>query len=683
MHNEEDKPVFSDARSVIITVQEYLEHQDIYSISRSPRNPTPKDTLYLKTALAEKKLVVRLRDQDNFSGVEAIYPGTDDNEIICLFKKIMEGNVFIILKIEHNGNEIEIRRSFFDTVKVMKGDTEYYDILEPLTRYFEIPTNDEMQYLVDAIEAAEVPLKFSMGSMIKHNKQDLALPHLETLAKAVDKATVPITLELGSHYIYQEECRRIAEIIKAAKHKLTLSLLCSQHIGPDCAKILADSIQNAQTELDLNLRVTDIGDEGVDHICKALKTVKYPISLNLMYNKLSEKSAKSIADAVALASTAISIDYRNNVIENHNISKEALRHFASAIANAKSSFTLILSEYRIGDEGAKILAEGLSKARADINLRIAYNDITTKGAEYIANAISETKANLDIDISSNYIELGGSRIILKQIEEANGNRSLSITLGGHLTYGEFYHKIDVEALCDAIKNTKAQISLTIKSTVFSDEDISSISKAIRETKAKKLTLHLDNTDGWLEKTPQEYIVALSAAMKALPGNVVLKFSAKTGEDSHFDLEELKSKLKEYEKPHTTVTINEMSDDDGDPTDTDENNSGSDNPGDDTPGDGSTSAPEQSSMSAGQENHGYISLPTNEEPEMLDLYLANNTEAPVDKAKKEYLESLESLNEGHDLNQNITLNKYIIPEIYDAAPSKHDLPDVAMLSGISS
>jgi hypothetical protein len=180
----------------------------------------------------------------------------------------------------------------------------------------------------------------------------------EKVRAALLESSTEVELNLRRDNIGDEGTKPLAEFLKVnmSVSKLFLGI---NDIGDEGAKPLAEALKVNKTLTELDLWVNNIGAEGAKALAEALKINSSLTELNLWGNKLGDEGAKALAEAIKVNKGLSKIDLGNN-----NISDDGAKALAEAIKVNQSVTVLYLYGNKISYEGARLLAEAQAARNA-------------------------------------------------------------------------------------------------------------------------------------------------------------------------------------------------------------------------------------------------------------------------------------------------------------------------------
>lgn len=184
------------------------------------------------------------------------------------------------------------------------------------------------------------------------------------LVKALEMHIHITHLNLLGTQLSFEGCRRLAFLLPVCPVLTTIDLGCNE-LGPPAAAVFADVLHRCSL-LTLNLSSNNMGDDGVTHLCRALKKSPRLTSLALAKNNLSDASARCCGETLQC----------NTVL-----------------------LRLYLNSNQITDVGAEHLAEGLRKNGVLATLALSFNELTTKGLQSLDLAIDRNRSLTSLKVA--------------------------------------------------------------------------------------------------------------------------------------------------------------------------------------------------------------------------------------------------------------------------------------------
>lgn len=240
----------------------------------------------------------------------------------------------------------------------------------------------------------------------------------------------------------------------------------NDHIGPDGAKSLADSLRGNNTLTLLDLSYCWIGDAGIKSLADSLQGSSTLLTLNLSRNKIKTKGCKALADSLQ-PHTSLSGSLTRLVLSSNEISKKGAVALATAFKNggATALRSLSLTSAKIGDAGTVALAESLVQR---------------------CNMLQSRPPPLELQLEYNEIGVEGGKILAESLY-ANTLSRLSL-FSNNMGEG-------VTPLADSLHTNTSLLSLDLRSTQIGPEQVMSLAGALRNNTSLTRLLLGENSIG--------------------------------------------------------------------------------------------------------------------------------------------------------------------------------------------
>ncbi|KAJ7392227.1 NACHT, LRR and PYD domains-containing protein 12 [Desmophyllum pertusum] len=213
-------------------------------------------------------------------------------------------------------------------------------------------------------------------------------------------------LDLGDNNITDQD-QGVSHLCDALKHvncKLTELNLGHNNITDQGVSHLCDALKDVNCKLtELNLGYNNITEQGVSHLCDALKHVNCKLTkLNLGYNNITEQGVSHLCDAlkdVNCKLTKLNLGY-------NNITEQGVSHLCDALKHVNCKLTkLNLGYNNITEQGVSHLCDALKHVNCKLTeLNLGYNNITDQGVSHLCDALKDVNCKLtELDLSYNNI----------------------------------------------------------------------------------------------------------------------------------------------------------------------------------------------------------------------------------------------------------------------------------------
>ncbi len=189
-------------------------------------------------------------------------------------------------------------------------------------------------------------------------------------------------LDLNNNNITDQGVSHLCDALKDVNCKLTEVNLNGNNITDQGVSHLCDALKDKNCKLtELNLADNKITDQGASHLCDALKDVNCKLTeLNLADNKITDQGVSHLCDAlkdINCKLTELNLDGNNNTC----ITDQGVSHLCDALKNVNCKLTkLYLACNNITDQGVSHLCDALKSVNCKLTvLNLSYNNITNQG----------------------------------------------------------------------------------------------------------------------------------------------------------------------------------------------------------------------------------------------------------------------------------------------------------------
>jgi len=320
----------------------------------------------------------------------------------------------------------------------------------------------------------------------------LLLDCLTTQLKSEDGRQKAL-LMLKCLYEYNDETtvkEAASELELHENHKLVNDLYFSEcQVTPVECTAIVYFVKNLKRPTVLNLKDNSVGDQGVSHLCDALKNVNCNLTkLNLSRNSITDQGVSHLCDALKNVNCKLTkLDLSSNSITGQGVS-----HLCDALKDVNCKLTkLDLHFNSITDQGVSHLCDALKNVNCKLTkLNLSMNSITDQGVSHLCDALKNVNCKLTkLDLSVNSITEQG----VSHLCDALKNVNCKLTKLG-LTYNSITDQ-GVSHLCDALKNVNCKLTkLDLSHNSITDQGVSHLCDALKNVNCKltKLDLNFDS-----------------------------------------------------------------------------------------------------------------------------------------------------------------------------------------------
>jgi Ran GTPase-activating protein (RanGAP) involved in mRNA processing and transport len=289
-------------------------------------------------------------------------------------------------------------------------------------------------------------------------------------------------LDLRTSQIDDEGAKALAKALENNQVLIELDLWGNQ-IGDEGAKALAKALENNQVLTKLGLWDNQIGDEGAKALAKALENNQVLTELILWGKDIGDEGAKAFAKALENKQVFTKLYLRAD-----QIGAEGAKALAKALENNQVLTELILWGKDIGDEGAKALAKALENKQTLTTLYLRANQIGDEGAKALAKALENKLALAKLGLLDNQIGDEGAKALAKALENKLALAKLGLLDNQIGDEG-------AKALAQTLENNQALTELHLGTNQIGDEGAKALAKALENKLALAKLGLLDNQIG--------------------------------------------------------------------------------------------------------------------------------------------------------------------------------------------
>jgi len=281
-----------------------------------------------------------------------------------------------------------------------------------------------------------------------------------------------------------------SELEKNSKFTNEITLFCCQVTPVECAAI-AFFVKHLVEPIILNLALNCVADQGVLHLCDALKHANCKITeLNLFGNSITNEGVSHLCDALKNVNCKLT---KLNLFFN-SITDEGVSHLCDALKHVNCKLTeLNLSINKITDQGVSHLCDALKHVNCKLTeLNLCCIRITDEGVSHLCDALKHVNCKLtELNVSNNSITDQGVSHLCDALKHVNCKLT-ELNLG--------YKSITdqgISHLCDALKHvnckvTKLGLRLSLGCKSITDQGVSHLSDALKHVNCKLTELNLED-----------------------------------------------------------------------------------------------------------------------------------------------------------------------------------------------
>ncbi len=228
----------------------------------------------------------------------------------------------------------------------------------------------------------------AVNSFIDLLCDSLAVPHSS-------KAKLMALLTIRCLHEYNDDStmkRAASELRKNSNFKNRMDL-CSCQVTPvDCIAIV-HFIKHLDELTQLNLDANSITDQGVSHLCDALKDVNCKLTkLHLSNNSITDQGVSHLCDALKNANCKLT----NLDLVYNKITGQSMSHFGDALKSENCKLVeLSLRNNNLTDQGVALLCDALKDGECNLTrLDLRNNSITDQGLSHLCDALMTLQVTL-------------------------------------------------------------------------------------------------------------------------------------------------------------------------------------------------------------------------------------------------------------------------------------------------
>ena len=314
----------------------------------------------------------------------------------------------------------------------------------------------------------------------------------------------PSVLDLSDNNVADEGVAHLCGALKDGNCKLTGLDLSLTNITDQGVVHLCGALKDGNCNLtELDLRSTNITDQGVAHLCGALKDVNCKLTkLDLRMTKITNQAVVHLCGALKDGNcklTGLELSWTK-------ITDQGVVHLCGALKDGNCKLTgLDLSWTKITDQGVVHLCGALKDGNCNLTeLDLRMTSITDQGVVHLCGALKDGNCKLtELDLSETNITDQGVVHLCSALKDGNCNlfeldlRMTSITDQG------------VVHLCNALKDGNCKLTeLDLSKTNITDQGAAHLCDALKDGNCKLTELDLSETN-----ITDQGVVHLCSALK--------------------------------------------------------------------------------------------------------------------------------------------------------------------------
>ena len=297
----------------------------------------------------------------------------------------------------------------------------------------------------------------------------------KALANALEACTCLISLDLSNNEIGGDGAKAIIDVLSACMSLNSLNL-SSNSICDSSTEAFADGLRKLSLH-ELDISGNSIGDKTIEVLADALRVHTSLASLNLSDNSIGDDGAKALADVLKESIKLTSLNLSKNLIGTEGA--EALATTLSAILHGKKSsdfHTLSLRQNSIGPIGAKFLADALKNCTSLHTFDINFCDIcinsNLKGAMALACVLKHSRNLHTLNIAQNHLKKEGIMALAGAIKNCNKLYTFNIADNNIDDCG-------IQAIANSLKRCRNLHRLDVSKNKMSKSGLKALASSIK------------------------------------------------------------------------------------------------------------------------------------------------------------------------------------------------------------
>ena len=293
-------------------------------------------------------------------------------------------------------------------------------------------------------------------------------------------------LNLSGNSIADQGVLHLCDALKEVNCKLTQLNLSRNSITDQGVLHLCDTLKDVNCKLaQLNLLGNSIADQGVLHLCDALKDVNCKLTqLNLSENSITGQGVLHLCDALKYVNCKLTqLDLSFN-----SITDQGVLHLCDALKDVNCKLTqLNLSENSVTDQGVLHLCDALKDVNCKLTqLYLSGNSITDQGVLHLCDALKDVNCKLtQLDFLRNSIADQGVLHLCYALKDVNCQLTQLYLSFNSITDQGVLH------LCDALKDVNCQLTqLNLSGNSITDQGVLHLCDALKDVNCKLTQLYL-------------------------------------------------------------------------------------------------------------------------------------------------------------------------------------------------
>ena len=293
-------------------------------------------------------------------------------------------------------------------------------------------------------------------------------------------------LELAGNNVKDQGVLHLCDALKDEHCKLAHLGLFGNSITDQGLSHLYDALKDEHCKLtQLDLACNSITDQGVSHLCDALKDEHCKLTqLDLGLNSITDKGVSHLCDALKDEHCKLTQLY----LAGNSITDQGVSHLCDALKDEHCKLTqLYLAGNSITDQDVSHLCDALKDEHCKLTqLDLGLNSITDQGVSHLCDALKDEHCKLtQLYLAQNSITDQGVSHLCDALKDEHCKLTQLYLAGNSITDQGVSH------LCDAIKDEHCKLTqLDLSGNSITDQGVSHLCDALKDEHCKLTQLDL-------------------------------------------------------------------------------------------------------------------------------------------------------------------------------------------------
>jgi len=313
-------------------------------------------------------------------------------------------------------------------------------------------------------------------------------------------------LDLSSSQVTPADCTAIAHFITHLQ-ELSELVLFANNVADQGVAHLCGALKDGNCKLrKLDLHLTNITDQGVAHLCGVLKGGNCKLTkLDLQENNITDQGVAHLCGALKDGNCNLTkLDlYANNITDqgvvhlcdalkdincklaklglgNINITDQGVAYLCSVLKDGNCKLTKLYLQENVTDRGVAHLCDALKDGSCKLTkLYLQGNNITDQGVAHLCDALKDENCKLtELGLSSDKTTDQGIEHLCDALINANCNLTELDLIGNNITDQGVAH------LCDALKDVNWLAKLKIGSDYITGQGEALLHDTLKDVNCK-------------------------------------------------------------------------------------------------------------------------------------------------------------------------------------------------------